>query len=111
MSPQFLVFLSASLEDLFKDEDNFIINKSTATKDVAPSKIETIQHTTLVSFSDYERIDDAGWFVNMSPYWSEKKLKGTRQARAGKILKDEAPYWYKDYKIGLSKERPVIDCV
>lgn len=80
----------------FEDKDGFQIKESSASENVPKEEIRTLQKTTLVPYEDYKRISNASWSVSLTPKWTDKKLKGDRFDRAGKILKESAPYWLKN---------------
>ena len=86
----------ATIEYRFEDKDGFQVNESSASENVPKEEIRTIQKTTWILYEDYKRITNASWSISLTPKWNDKKLKGDRYERAGKILKESAPYWLKN---------------
>lgn len=80
----------------FEDKDGFVICESSGSEIIAKKEYDTVKNTVLVSYSDYNRILRRSWSVQVSPDWSEEKLKGTPLERAGELLKQDSPYWLED---------------
>ena len=80
----------------FEDKDGFQIKESSASENVPTEEIRTIQNTILIPYEEYKLISKASWSVALTNRWNDKKLKGDRFDRAGKILKENAPYWLKN---------------
>lgn len=87
---------NVSITYKFNDKDDFQISESSAAENVPKEQIRTIQNTTWIPYEDFKRICGSIWSVSLTPGWSDKKLKGNRFERAGKILKKNAPYWLKN---------------
>ena len=85
-----------NIDYIFEDKDGFQIKENSASENVPKEEIRTIKNTTLIPYEDYKRISNASWSISLTPKWNDKKLKGNRFDRAGKILKKNAPYWFKD---------------
>jgi hypothetical protein len=86
---------TVSIEYKFNDKDDFLIKESSGSENVPKQQIRTIMNTTWISYEDFKRISGSSWSVSLTPGWGDKKLKGNRFERAGNILKDKAPYWFK----------------
>jgi hypothetical protein len=83
----------ATINYKFNDRDGFHIIESSASENIWSEESGTIQNTIWIPYEDYERISGASWEVVLTPNWNDKKLKGNSFERAGKILKEKAPYW------------------
>ena len=82
------------------DIDGFELGSSSQSEWVKAEKYTTIQNTLVVPFNDIGRIGGGSWEISsIQPSYklSDLKEKGNRFERAGRVLKENRPYWIDGY--------------
>jgi len=77
------------------DYEGFTVGEGKGKEYIKGGKIETVIDTFRVPFEDLERLDTSNWTVIFSHEYKKKKIN--RFKEAGKILKDNSPFWLQRY--------------